>query len=206
MNAIYKILVLVLYPVSLFVQWLQWIGRVELDIDGTREDAEEETYLDNDRYPTDAALYKISTWKISGQDDLFPLLDFVRELWAWNKTHFTKKDNGIYILITGGDSGNEDLIRAMQKNDIFWCFMWHSSTRGGYHVFAPLNVEVEDDVEPGLYKQWLEKFNHLFDEIPEPSTQEEIKEYLLEAGYNIDELKADGEAFIKKITEKDGTK
>jgi hypothetical protein len=41
MNTIfYGILVIILYPVSLLVQWLQWIGRVELDVDDTQKDGE----------------------------------------------------------------------------------------------------------------------------------------------------------------------
>jgi hypothetical protein len=200
MNKIYDAIEFVL---GLWVMFWWWVcGKPT--VPDAEKDGENltEDYLD-DGYPTDKALKKIRDWEIKTNDELFNLLDFVRTLWHWSDL-FTKKDNGAYILITGGWSGNEQLIRAMHENYIFWAFMWYSSTCGGYHVFAPHNVEPEDDVEPGIYKQWLEKFNRVFGEIPEPSTQEEIKEYLLEAGYNIDELNAEGEAFIKNIIEKDG--
>lgn len=43
------------------------------------------------------------------------------------------------------------------------------------------------------------EFNHLFDEIPEPDTDEEIKAFLAESGYDVEKLKADGAAFVKNL-------
>lgn len=43
------------------------------------------------------------------------------------------------------------------------------------------------------------EFDHLFDEVPEPVTNEEIKIFLEEAGYDVEKLKADGEAFVNDL-------
>ncbi len=43
------------------------------------------------------------------------------------------------------------------------------------------------------------EFDRLFDEVPEPVTDEEIKTFLEEAGYNVEKLKADGAAFVNDL-------
>lgn len=43
------------------------------------------------------------------------------------------------------------------------------------------------------------EFDRLFDEIPEPDTDEEVKAFLEGAGYDVDKLKADGVAFVNDL-------
>jgi hypothetical protein len=43
------------------------------------------------------------------------------------------------------------------------------------------------------------EFDRLFDEVPEPVTDEEIKTFLEEAGYDVEKLKADGAAFVNNL-------
>lgn len=43
------------------------------------------------------------------------------------------------------------------------------------------------------------EFDRLFDEVPEPVTDEEIKIFLEEAGYDVEKLKADGAAFVNDL-------
>lgn len=43
------------------------------------------------------------------------------------------------------------------------------------------------------------EFDRLFDEIPEPYSQEDIWAYLLEAGYDLEKLKAEGVAFVNYL-------
>lgn len=43
------------------------------------------------------------------------------------------------------------------------------------------------------------EFDRLFDEVPEPVTDEEIKAFLEEAGYDVEKLKADGAAFVNDL-------
>jgi hypothetical protein len=48
-------------------------------------------------------------------------------------------------------------------------------------------------------EQIAHDFDDLFDQIHEPETDEEIKEFLEEAGYDVDELKATGTKLINKL-------
>lgn len=43
------------------------------------------------------------------------------------------------------------------------------------------------------------EFDHLFDEVPEPITDEEIKTFLEETGYDVEKLKVDGAAFVNDL-------
>jgi hypothetical protein len=89
--------------------------------------------MDKDGYPEESELEKIRNWK-DFNDGFIGFLEYVRSLWTYHE--FVKTNNGSYIFITGGWSGNEELIRAMQSNHTFWLFCWQSSNRGGKHVFT----------------------------------------------------------------------
>lgn len=89
------------------------------------------------RYPTEEELKRIAEWPMV---DYRGLMAFVHELWAFKEFGWTQ-DGDIYILATGGWSGNESLIGALQDNFLFWTLWWESSTRGGRHVFFPLTFE-----------------------------------------------------------------
>lgn len=43
------------------------------------------------------------------------------------------------------------------------------------------------------------EFDRLFDEIPEPDTDEEVRAFLEGAGYDVDKLKTDGMAFVNDL-------
>lgn len=91
-------------------------------------------YLDEDGYPNDFALEKITKWDWQQTDKLF---EFMRELWAYNE-YWTQKDDGekiIYNISTAGWSGNESIINALKENYISWHFTWVQSRRGGYYIF-----------------------------------------------------------------------
>ena len=45
----------------------------------------------------------------------------------------------------------------------------------------------------------VREFNQLFEKIPEPSSDEEIKNYLNNAGYNLDDLKTKGLEFANNL-------
>ena len=89
------------------------------------------------RYPTEDELERIRKWPC---EDFHSLMEFVHELWEFKEFGWTR-DGDIYILATGGWSGNEDLIDALQGNLMFWSFYWEQSTRGGKHIFCNLNFE-----------------------------------------------------------------
>lgn len=88
--------------------------------------------LDDDGYPTEALLSKVRLWP--WQQGFAPLLDLVKANWNWGEQMFTN-DGNRYAVSTGGWSGNEDLIEALQNNTMFWALCWVSSRRGGHYEF-----------------------------------------------------------------------
>ena len=90
-------------------------------------------YLDGDGYPTEAAIEKIENWS---WQDWCGLMEFVEMLWYWPDDFQGSREARTYTLATGGWSGNEDLVGALQRNLAFWGACWLSSHRGGRHCFA----------------------------------------------------------------------
>lgn len=82
-------------------------------------------------YPTDAELKKIEKW---GFDDMRGWLDFVCSIWWMPDWGIRTTKRRLYIS-TGGWSGNEQIIGAMNKNFINWSQTWFSSRTGGHFIF-----------------------------------------------------------------------
>lgn len=98
--------------------------------------------LDESGYPTEETLETIRNWKYNNDTKFVDLLEYVNKAWHWNDfmqmrevSRGEDQDVYEYTCITGGWSGNEDLIEAMHKNPMFWAFCWRESHRGGKHVF-----------------------------------------------------------------------
>jgi len=98
-------------------------------------------FLDDDGYPTENALEAIEKWH---WDDARGWFKFIEELWhlhSWGWKEKTEKhdyqDKIVlrYYISTAGWSGNESIIRAMQKNDWMWHLNWVQSRRGGHYIF-----------------------------------------------------------------------
>ena len=87
--------------------------------------------LDEDGYPTGDILQYIS--KIRSDQSHKEILELVKDLWCY-PTYVTVEED-TYTFCTGGWSGNESLISAMQQNLLFWSFCWEMSKKGGVHVF-----------------------------------------------------------------------
>ena len=81
-------------------------------------------------YPSDAELEQIKTWSY-----LPSLPAFIETV--WNTDYGTFACNGGTLkLVTGGWSGNEDIIAAMGNNvALFWTLYWQKSKRGGAYYF-----------------------------------------------------------------------
>ena len=98
-------------------------------------------YLDEDGYPTEDALDKIEKWQYNDPKGWFKFIENIWHLrsWGWSEGY---NENGMYQynISTAGWSGNEDIIRAMQKNKILWSVAWVQSRRGGHYIF-----EVKDE-------------------------------------------------------------
>ena len=85
--------------------------------------------FDSDGYPSDDTETAIANWPI---DDFAGLIAFLKE--AWSDYGVIRFKGNTMELVTGGWSGNEQLIAALRKN-FFWAARWQSSHRGGLHVF-----------------------------------------------------------------------
>lgn len=88
-------------------------------------------YLDSNSYPTEDDLVHLST--SSAKQNHREMLELVRSLWYY--PDYVTIDGDTYTFKTGGWSGNESLIDALQHNVLFWSFCWEMSAKGGVHVF-----------------------------------------------------------------------
>ena len=96
--------------------------------------------FDEDGYPTDETLYAITKWP--HEDGYYELMVFVSGTWHWPDFMYVNPIKNIfgepvweYTMITGGWSGNEDIVAALRNNPLFYAMCWRESHRGGKHVF-----------------------------------------------------------------------
>lgn len=95
---------------------------------------------DEDGYPTEAELEKIRMWNHPTNNwrpkfDFTGLLDYIRGLWKYDDYFQGPDVNGIYHISTGGWSGNESLMSALEEDVLFWMMCWQKSERGGHYEF-----------------------------------------------------------------------
>jgi len=86
-------------------------------------------------YPSDENLEILRKWS---HDDIMGMMEFVEDLWRypeWGFTRHEEQNEYIFELHTGGWSGNEELLSALQENGVFWSLCWEQSRRGGHHIF-----------------------------------------------------------------------
>lgn len=108
-----------------------------------------EPEFDKDGYPTETTLKAIKAWPIKSFSDVEALLDFVGRAWSypdrWVKAprrfRYFGQLRRRYTVSTGGWSGNESLITALEST-LAWHISWRSSRRGGHYV---LEVPQDDD-------------------------------------------------------------
>jgi len=90
--------------------------------------------LDKDGYPDEKTLKKIESFDIS-KDSVIDLISLLEEHWIWASYIACKGKKIIRLeLHTGGWSGHEDMINALQKSS-FWICFWEKSIRGGHYYF-----------------------------------------------------------------------
>ena len=85
------------------------------------------------KYPSEQELKQITEWS---PEDPKGLIEFLKDNWHW-PSYITaeEKDDTIFLeLHTGGWSGNEDIVVALEKN-MFWSLWWMRSERGGHYWF-----------------------------------------------------------------------
>lgn len=96
-------------------------------------------------YPDSSILRKIKNW--NGKD-VWKMIGWIRD--AWNMTYgnisietknITTSKPMKLTLVTGGWSGNEDIMRAICKNPYFDALYWQKSERGGLHEYKIYEVK-----------------------------------------------------------------
>lgn len=96
-------------------------------------------FFDADGYPSEETLELIRNWDCNNSKDIF---EFIHQIWMFDMWTETKKYNSLgevtlheYHISTGGWSGNESIIEALQKNFIFWMRYWYQTNKGGHYIF-----------------------------------------------------------------------
>jgi len=97
----------------------------------------------SDEYPTDEQLDKIKNWdyKLGWKS----LIEYVELIWwmpDWGFKLYKGRDNLFknrrvmkLQLHTGGWSGNEEIIGALQQNFMFWSLSFYKQIVGGHYWF-----------------------------------------------------------------------
>jgi hypothetical protein len=104
-------------------------------------------------YPSEKDLKFIQKFDCS-KENVRLLMEYIKDIWwasDWGFVQKKKTDDYESIdaigqksykhkrivieLHTGGWSGNEDIIRALEKNRLFFCCYWVQSRRGGHYIF-----------------------------------------------------------------------
>lgn len=96
--------------------------------------------MDSDGYPDKNELDTIRKWECTDFDGL---MEYVQPLWSYPDRFYkekqldriTNKQKDRWYLSTGGWSGNENLIGAMQDNTMWWMLFWYQSRVGGHYWF-----------------------------------------------------------------------
>ena len=94
----------------------------------------DEAMIMEEKYPSEPILIYFRDFYISKGDILTFLTTLENEWWAadWGYEQ-TERDGKIYLqLHTGGWSGNESIITALEGNKTFWKFLKKEETGGHY--------------------------------------------------------------------------
>lgn len=93
--------------------------------------------MDEDDYPTEELLEEIARWPVQDFDGLMLRL---QSEWHYEDC-FRPTECNAWLVSTGGWSGNETLLGALEEKDrgVWWAFYHYAWRRGGHHLFAPLS-------------------------------------------------------------------
>lgn len=103
--------------------------------------------FDVDIYPSDYCLDLIKDWHWTDQKAWF---EFIRDVWdlsgGWSEQEVhehPQKPTCRYTISTGGWSGNESIIKAMEMAPMLWYLTWVQSNRGGLYIFELREIDDE---------------------------------------------------------------
>ena len=89
---------------------------------------------DGYEYPTEEYLTSLENWQWS--EGWGELMERVKAGWWQPEWGFHRPEGERnFNLSTGGWSGNEQIISALQRNFVFWSVCWLTSRRGGHYQF-----------------------------------------------------------------------
>lgn len=95
--------------------------------------------MDKQGYPTDEELEIIK--HLDGKD-FDADVEKIQALWIYPESIYTTveadldgDDITVLNVSTGGWSGHEDVIDALQSNHLWWALYWLESRRGGHYKF-----------------------------------------------------------------------
>lgn len=89
--------------------------------------------LDEDGYPTDEALCSIKNWPYT---DVHGLFQAIKSIWRWDDYNTYTDGCDSFEFHTGGWSGNESIVYALEENRMVWALAWQESRRGGHYKFS----------------------------------------------------------------------
>jgi hypothetical protein len=93
--------------------------------------------FDKDGYPAEETLEAIRKWPFADRDGFWK---FVEGAWSdYGHVKSIGEDPGNLDhleLVTGGWSGNESIIAAIERNQMIYSMCWQKSERGGYYVYS----------------------------------------------------------------------
>jgi hypothetical protein len=87
------------------------------------------------RYPTEDQLKAIASGPAFTRAECTALMTAAIDIWEFDGVRWDGDAVGTVTLVTGGWSGNEDVVDSLRQNYVFWSRCWESSHRGGKHVF-----------------------------------------------------------------------
>jgi hypothetical protein len=107
-------------------------------------------------YPTERTLETIREWPVF-ETGLQPLLEFIRK--AWKYQEFANETNGLWEFVTGGWSGNEELLAALALVPCRGLATSYAEFSGGYCVIATSEVAASIlHVALDAYKSVLQRY------------------------------------------------
>ena len=92
--------------------------------------------LDENGYPDQRALSDIASWDLT-KLGIYGLLEKIKKNTKWADRQVEIKGKRVirFVYHTGGWSGNENVIDALERNTLFWILFWQKSVRGGHYYF-----------------------------------------------------------------------
>lgn len=98
--------------------------------------------FDRDGYPTDETTECIANIEAWPWDRYDAWIEFCRAAYAEGRG-WIRETPPTLVFVTGGWSGNESVIGAMEQNFMFKWY-WRGSKRGGLHVWDSVTVAMGD--------------------------------------------------------------